>query len=271
MSNFRFRDMRSIVLLLVSLIFGFASANAAPPLADETVKFVIRTERGHTFTVVRPIETEESTLPLIPRLTKRDLFAPSAALARTRLEDNVDFSGSARKAAKTSIASGPLRQYANLGSLIRALTPDSSMRALRISDAADSGRVAQENRNVSVTAYLYATKRETNDNDYHLILGSTSSARSTTQFLNSEVAGLAENSSRARLATVRAKFENLYAQAEENPPGTKYEYFQPAMKVRVKGSLFFDLHHAAGEAAAGNDAPKTAWEIHPISDIVFDP
>ena len=253
-------------------------ARAVPPEAAAGVeggvtKIVLRTRAGHTFTILRPVETEPSGLPTIPMLARRsDLFAPSAALARSGpLENNVDFAGTARKVAKTSIASGQLRQFAALGLLIRSLLPDGNMRALHISDAEDSKRVAPENKNVSVTAYLYATKRERDDNDYHIILGSTPSARSTTKFLNSEVAGLANNSSRARLAAVRTKFENLYAQANEKPPGTKYEFFQPAMKVRVKGSLFFDLHHQAGEASAGNYTPQTAWEIHPITDIVFDP
>ena len=230
---------------------------------ENMTKIVVRTRAGHTFTILRPIDTEPSALPLIPMLAHRpDAFAPSAALALSApLEESVDFAGRARKAAKTSIASGAMRRYGNLSLLVGSLVRDDTMRALHISDAEDSNRVAQENKNVSVTAYLYATKRERDDNDYHLILGSAPSARSTTKFLNSEIAGLADNPSRARLAAARSKFENLYAGAQEKPP----------MKVRVKGSLFFDLHHAAGEAAAASYTPKTAWEIHPITDIVFDP
>jgi hypothetical protein len=275
MSVMRFTASFFVALPLFALIsIGRAAPSENPTVADATVtKIVLRTRAGHTFTILRPIETEPSGLPAIPMLARRsDLFAPSAALARSGpLENNVDFAGSARKAAKTSIASGPLRQFSGLSLLVRSLVPDDNMRALHISDAEDSKRVAPENKNVSVTAYLYATKRERDDNDYHIILGSTPSARSTTKFLNSEVAGLANNPYRVRLAAARTKFENLYAQSQQKPPGTKYEFFQPAMKVRVKGSLFFDLNHQAGEASAGNYTPQTAWEIHPITDIVFDP
>ena len=53
-----------------------------------------------------------------------------------------------------------------------SLPSDQFMRSYNppITEDADSDRVQEEKRNVSVTAFLYATKKEA-DNDYHMILG----------------------------------------------------------------------------------------------------
>jgi hypothetical protein len=40
--------------------------------------------------------------------------------------------------------------------------------------------------------------------------------------------------------------------------------------VKVTGSLFFDVDHKAGSVGPTGMRPKTAWEIHPVSDIQFE-
>jgi hypothetical protein len=39
--------------------------------------------------------------------------------------------------------------------------------------------------------------------------------------------------------------------------------------VRIEGSLFFDVDHAAGAVGPANMKPKSAWEMHPITKITL--
>jgi hypothetical protein len=51
---------------------------------------------------------------------------------------------------------------------------------------------------------------------------------------------------------------------------TKYAVFENGIKlVEVKGPLFYDIDHRPGKVGPEGRRPKTAWEIHPISNIKF--
>jgi len=52
--------------------------------------------------------------------------------------------------------------------------------------------------------------------------------------------------------------------------GSSYKKFDPPIPVRVEGSLFFDLDHAAGVVGPQGMRPSTAWEIHPVTKIEFE-
>jgi hypothetical protein len=83
-----------------------------------------------------------------------------------------NFAGSDRKAAKLSKATATLEKFKDLKDLIGSFAPEGKMikHKPKITTAPTSGRVKEEERNVSVAAFLYAASREA-DNDFHLIIG----------------------------------------------------------------------------------------------------
>jgi hypothetical protein len=181
-----------------------------------------------------------------------------------------DFQGTARKAAKTSVSNGPAQAFADLAALFGGglFLPDSQMIHHRplIAKTATSDRVTEEQHNVVVMAFLYASSKEA-DNDFHCVIG-TAEGQSQ-QFLNVEVSGLPVNgSSRTQLEAVRNQFKTFFG---ANLPGQSYHKFDPPIPVRVSGSIFFDIDHKAGEVGPVGLKPKTAWEIHPVTDMEFEP
>ncbi len=126
--------------------------------------------------------------------------------------------------------------------------------------------MAEERHNVVVTAFLYASAKES-DNDFHCIIGTAPSQ--PRRFLNVEVSGLPLNGPfRAQLKTVRDKFKGFFG---HDLPTHEYSKFDPPIPVRIAGSLFFDIDHPAGAVGPTRLKPTTAWEIHPVTDIEFEP
>ena len=144
------------------------------------------------------------------------------------------------------------------------------MRAMHISSAADSGRLAQEQVLVTVTGFLYAASRE-RDNDFHCIVGSDRSV--PTRLMNVEVSGLPPSRSpfRATLKTARGEFKAFFTSNQNALPTNGYDKYDPPIPVLIVGSLFFDVDHQPGEVGPVGMKPKTSWEIHPVSDIQFEP
>jgi len=181
-----------------------------------------------------------------------------------------DFAGNDRGSAKTSIADAPVESFADLAAFIATLPSDNQMKMLGISKEWESDRVMQEKRNVEVTAFIYAVKFE-DDHDYHVIVGSDP-ADPNPVFFNVEVSGLPEEASphRAALDAVRTTFEDFFAQLGVTLKST-YVKFPEGIPVRLRGSLFFDVDHPAGVVGPEGMRPQTAWEIHPMTAIVFEP
>jgi len=220
----------------------------APPLHSSSGKTYARTR-------VAPSDNDEPVnIPPVPPGA-----APSA--------DN--YHGSARMAAKLSIATGQSQSFSDLGDLLDTLVPDAKMRAMGISMASNSGRVAEEQRTVTVTAFLYASSKEA-DNDFHCILGRDPSKPE--RYMNVEVSGLppSSNPALATLRTARNEFKAFFTSNEDSLPGPGYDKYDPPIPVKVTGSLFFDVDHKAGSVGPTGMRPKTAWEIHPVSDIQFE-
>src|SRR5262249_44789791 len=124
----------------------------------------------------------------VPEFERRGEFSADVAPSPD------DFIGHDRKKAKTSIAVAPVEPFAGVGELLDDLlanTPDDAMRnrTPRISKAEDSDRVPEERRNVTLTGWLYAVKKEANDNDYHLIVG-TDPNGVPIRYMNMEISGL---------------------------------------------------------------------------------
>ena len=64
----------------------------------------------------------------------------------------------------------------------------------------------------------------------------------------------------------------FYFRANQNAlPEDGYDKYDPPIPVQIVGSLFFDVDHQPGEVGPVGMKPKTSWEIHPVSDIQFEP
>jgi hypothetical protein len=180
-----------------------------------------------------------------------------------------NFVGNDRKAAKTSIGTGPNTDFSDLASLLQTLPSDETMLQHQppITRQANSGRVNEEEGNVTVRAFLYATKKEA-DNDYHLILGS-SDTPAPGEYMTAEISGLpASGSTRTTLKVPREAFKEFFS---DSPIGTAYKKFNPPIPVQISGSLFFDVDHRAGVVGPAPFKPATAWEIHPVTEIKLEP
>ncbi len=200
--------------------------------------------------------------------TEEGVAAQPLAARAVHGADN--FAGTDRKAAKTSIATNPVSEVPDLLSLLNNL-PATDQQMLHhdppITESATSDRVAEEQGNVTMQAYLYATKKEA-DNDYHLILG-TSDQPTPGGYMTAEVSGLpATGGTRMRLQVPRDAFKAFFS---GSPIGTAYKKFNPPIPLRITGSLFFDIDHPAGAVGPADYKPQTAWEIHPVTAIQFEP
>jgi hypothetical protein len=86
-------------------------------------------------------------------------------------------------------------------------------------------------------------------------------------FFNIECSGLPppQASSSATLKKVRKQVEDFFGEL----CSSKYSVFQPGIKVEITGPLFYDIDHPPGKVGPEGFRPKTAWEIHPISNVAF--
>jgi hypothetical protein len=218
-----------------------------------------------TYRILRTSETDPYDAPLRP--------AEVATLGLERFAGFDDaFRGNARKAAKLAIADAGVEAFEDIKDLIETLPAEEDMTSHEppITTDATSGRVAEENRNVRVQAFLYAASRE-DDNDYHLIVGRASDR--DPMYMTIELSGLPAHDSEhfSRLEAARDAYKEFFG---DDLPGASYDFYHPPIPVEVEGSLFFDMSHSSGSRPGPSSLrPKmpTIWEIHPITNIVFEP
>ena len=182
------------------------------------------------------------------------------------------FAGTARKAAKLSIATAPMENFADVSALIATLPSVDTMVKLNIPTTSTSNRVQQEKRNVHVTGFLFAASREA-DNDFHTIIGRDPNAGQE-MYMTMEISGLppANSPAFAALNAARTAFEQFFGTA--NLPGAGYHFYQPPIPVVIEGSLFFDATHSTGQAPGPPSLKSrmpTIWEVHPVSKIKLGP
>lgn len=209
---------------------------------------------------------------LVEETTEQDDYETLEAPPVTGAPSKTLFRGTARKKAKLSIADAPVEEYDSVAELYvgaAALPRDSEMTAKGISDSATSERVEEERRNIAVMSWLYAAKKE-EDNDYHIIIG-TEPGETPKRFFNVELSGLPKSGQpfRNELKAARDEFESFLGNAA--PSSSGYKKYNPPIPVIVTGSLFFDVSHAAGKVGPSGMKPASAWEIHPITDFEFEP
>jgi hypothetical protein len=198
-------------------------------------------------------------------------LAPAAAAAAPA-GDN--FGGTARKAAKLSISAAKTENFADVKALIKTLPAESTMihHNPPIGIGATSKRVKEEERNVHVTAFMYAASREA-DNDFHLIIGLGPNI-TPDMYMTMELSGLPPANSAAfpKLKAARDAFKSFFTSIGGQLPGTTYDFYHPPIPVQIDGSLFFDMSHASG----GRPGPPSLksrmpviFEVHPITKIVL--
>jgi hypothetical protein len=201
---------------------------------------------------------------------REEVERAAAAVARTSNIPSPDaFQGKARKVAKTKILTGEPEPVRSVNELFGTLQDSDHMMGLHIGTGPNVDRVAEEKRNVRVKGYIYAFRKES-DNDYHVIIGDAPGTPNP-KYLNVEVSGIpadgtAEN--RARLWDVRKAFKGTFQLGDEGPDS--YNRPDPPVPVEITGSLFWDSEHEPPHTVGPNDfKPRTAWEIHPVSGIEF--
>jgi len=200
-----------------------------------------------------------------------DLTPPGLA-AGTTIPASERFHGTVRALTKTTIAvNAQNKTFDSVTALHDSLPSDEQMASLGISHAPDSKRVKQELFNVTVRAWIYAFKKETNDNDYHVIIGDAPGTPNA-HYFNAEVSGIpvpGTDANRNTLWDVRRSFQKNFELGASGPAN----YFPPAppVPVRITGSLFWDVEHSPPKplVGPGKFKPTLAWEIHPISHIEF--
>src|SRR5215211_3089573 len=225
------------------------------------------TQAGTTrqYRILRTSETDPYDDPLQP-----EEFA-TLGLERFAGFDET-FRGTSRKAAKLSIADAEVEEFKDLIDLIETLPAEEAMTSHEppITTDATSGRVDEENRNVRVLAFLYAASRE-DDNDYHLILGRAPDLEP--MYLTMELSGLPSQES-DHFPTLEAAREAYKGFFSDDLPGASYDFYDPPIPVEVEGSLFFDKSHSSGSRpgpASLRPNMPTIWEVHPITNLLFEP
>jgi hypothetical protein len=220
------------------------------------------------YKILRTDEVDAKDVPLTAA-ERASVIATTAAAIRNPGDD---FMGTARKVAKLSISDAQAETVDTVAAVVATLPPKSAMidHHPEITDEADSGRVDEEERNVRVTAFLYAASREA-DNDFHLIVGNPQGQEEV--YMTMEISGLppSDAASHAQLRSARDSFNGFFG---DKTPGTSYDFYDPPIPIRVAGSLFFDMSHAHGRSPGPptlHPHMPVIWEVHPISSIEFEP
>jgi hypothetical protein len=199
-----------------------------------------------------------------------DLAKPPSALgSNADIPAEDEFNGTVRRLAKNTIFNGDPKPFSSVGALRDWLPDNDHMKGLHIAKGPSVNRVDEEKSNVTVEGYIYAFRKES-DNDYHVIIGDDPNA-SNARYLNVEVSGIPEagtDDNRDQLKTVRTAFQHAFQLGAQGP--ASYFRPQPPVPVKVTGSLFWDPEHEPPHTVGPQDfQPNTAWEVHPVSQIEF--
>jgi hypothetical protein len=200
---------------------------------------------------------------LLSNITPFDTRAATA----DRACNSENFQGVARKAAKTKVATGTLKQFDNLAELLQFIEQKEATLTDELADIGDdSPRQPFEKYRITVDrAWLYTFKRLA-DEDYHLIVGTTND-KATATFFGIEVSAPPSTSgvSRTKIIAARKQFREIFG-ITDNCYGNYIAWLQDTpMEVKFSGSLFYDHRHDGGGPAYAK--AETSWEVHPVTAI----
>jgi hypothetical protein len=238
----------STPILILIVLAGCATA-PQPPLLHEKYRVTQTTQ-------IDEVEAAER------------VSTPLRSLARTTSSGDI-FAGTDRRDPKTSVATGGLKSYSTVAELRSSFPTDAFMKSLGITRAPDSERTTQEQYNVAVQGYIFAVSKES-DNDFHLIVGDKNCAMGEC-FINVEVSGLPRDPADPNFPTLSAVRSKFLAYFNQQQSSRGYQKFDPPISVALTGSVFFDVDHPAGAVGPAGLKPSSAWEIHPLTDITFEP
>lgn len=257
----QFEEVETNLNQLFGQEFIVAIPNSESVLSTET----FTSQSGKVYTVT---QTDEIDLYETPKPFEEIFASFDTSLA----PPSDDFAGTARKAAKISVADAEMETFDDMKDLVESLVADETMinRQPKISRSADSDRVSEEERNVEVFAFLYAASRE-KDNDYHLIIGRDPDEAEKI-FMTMEISGLppVTSDSFEQIKSARDSYKGFFPKL----PGFSYFFYDPPIPIKVGGSLFFDMSHSSGSKPGPSKLRPfipTIWEIHPITEIIFEP
>ncbi len=179
-----------------------------------------------------------------------------------------DYVGKVRAHAKTTPSEKATKYYESVARVLKTLPTDSYMRRIGVGNS--SPRTEDEDYNVFIKkAYIFYISKE-EDSDLHLIIGDIVNGEKA-NLMTAEVSGLpADKSSKAYYLLERTR-RQLYEQYPDFFTGNK-KTFRPRTQfpeIAIRGSLFFDNHHSAGQIGTGSSKPETVWEIHPVTYLAF--
>lgn len=269
-------DWRRIVIVTGGvLVAGLAACESAPPVVDAGVALQHATlgDGSQIGFVDEPIEApEEPPQEMFDAVPMSGEFSPPSIAARLGIALSEVYTGSARKAAKLSVATGETKTFSSVRTLRSSLLTDAEAKAIqpKLNDGSKTGRRDFENQNVRVTAWIYAAKKSDDDNDYHLVIG-TNPSNATRKLMTVEISGISDEFGHAsELMEARRQWKETMGSAL--PGEGSYRKYQPPIKVRVEGSVFYDWthrNHIGGNSEPGPKGfkPGTAWEIHPVTGI----
>ena len=248
---------------------------AGMPAKDSVISIITTQPTGATAAAAAGVQYRILRTNEVDEYEEVEASVAGLAAAAKKLPTGDSFKGTARKAAKLSIASATTEKFSDLKDLIKSLAPEKDMKNHnpKITTDAKSNRVKEEKRNVRVPVFLYAASRE-NDNDFHLILGRDPD-KSPEIYMTMELSGLPPSSSASfkKLKAVRDTFKNFFDENfGGNMPGLSYDFYDPPIAVEVEGSLFFDMSHASGTRPGPKSLKSrmpVIWEVHPISKMTF--
>jgi hypothetical protein len=253
-----------------SLVSEIAQSDLAERVEPETVvsemELTPPSDVGAKYRIIVTTEMDEYDEPM----ALADMLETAPAKQR-KIGDT--FQGTSRRASKLSIPDALVEECVDLLDLIDSLPSKEQMvnHLPPVTNDKDSKRVFEERRNVRLRVWLYAASRE-EDNEFHLILGRAPGIMPES-FMTMELAGLPRSDSNAfaRLKATRDAYKRFFG---NKMPGGGYHFYEPPIPVEIEGALFFDISHAHGTPPGPKklrDRMPTVWEVHPITNIVFEP
>lgn len=213
--------------------------------------------RGH-YRILTTAELDAYEIPM--RAGEVEMFG----LNRVRVPGD-RFQGTAREAAKLTIPDAEVEEFHTVAAFLKSLPKKDP----EVADDQESGRIHAEERLVRIRAFLYAASREA-DNDFHLIVGDKGSSP---KMMTMEISGLPSRNapSFARLKSARDAYKDFFG---GQLPGLGYDHYDPPVPIEVEGAPFYDASHSHGSPPGPKKLQKflpRIWELHPITEIVFEP
>jgi hypothetical protein len=172
--------------------------------------------------------------------------------------------GGVREEAKTTFTAGSFKKK-TLRWLVTKLPDNAAMESYNLGQ--DSPRCQPEKMNIHVKkAWLYVFKHE-DDKDYHLLIGDKDDYTKANHIFNAEISALPVNFTKdlEQLEKVRRKAIDFL---KSKKPCNTIEYIL-SIPIEIKGSLFYDYHHKSETAKCKSVQSQSAWELHPVYDVVF--